>query len=267
MEHELLLVFLDSVQVNINVGKVTIKASESIPENEEIRGVCRLDVVQDEVTIINETHVLKTEHQDAAENLIDERGSEKASCEVLTMEEAQRNEADTGRIVDFTEKRGINGDVAKGVMPSGEADSDMRIVVSVALKSGVIRQTHGREKHCSVAGTKATLNEECQNRSIRDEIRKKNRRGYNRKRKKASTYREKDLVAIKRTQQGPGLKLANKYLGPYEIKVLRNNRYVVRKVGDHEGLWETSTAADYIKPWASKIDNPLDKEGVTRIEL
>jgi hypothetical protein len=112
------------------------------------------------------------------------------------MEEAQRDEADTGRIVDFTEKQGINGDVAKSVMPSGEADSDIRIVVPVALKPGVIRQTHGRKKHYSVAGTKASLNEECQNRSIRDKIKKKNRREYNRKRKKASTYREKDLVAI-----------------------------------------------------------------------
>jgi hypothetical protein len=65
---------------------------------------------------------------------------------------------------------------------------------------------------------------------------KKNRREYNRKRKKASTYREKDLVAIKRTQQGPGLKLANKYLDPYEIvRILRNNRYIIRKVGDHKG--------------------------------
>jgi hypothetical protein len=84
---------------------------------------------------------------------------------------------------------------------------------------------------------------------------------YNRKRKKASIYREKDLVAIKHTQQEPGLKLANKYLRPYEIvKILYNNRYIVRKVSDHEGPWETSTAADYIKPWASEIDSPLDKE-------
>jgi len=92
-------------------------------------------------------------------------------------------------------------------------------------------------------------------------IQEENRRRFNRKRKEASTYRENDLVAIKRMQQGPGLKLASKYLGPYEIaKVLRNNRYVVRKVGDHEGPWETSTAADYVKPWASEIDNPLDGE-------
>jgi len=56
------------------------------------------------------------------------------------------------------------------------------------------------------------------------------------------------------------MKLGSKYLGPYEIiKILRNNRYVVRKVG-HEGPWETSTAADYIKPWASESDNLLNDE-------
>jgi hypothetical protein len=144
-------------------------------------------------------------------------------------------------------------------MPSRD---DMRIVVPVSLKPRV-RQIHEREKHCSVAGTGALLVEECQNLSIRDEIRKKSRRGSSRKRRKekALTYRENDLVAIKRTQQGSGLKLTNKYLGPYEIvKVLRNNRYVVRKVGDHEGPWETSTTADYVKLWASEIDNPLDNE-------
>jgi len=41
---------------------------------------------------------------------------------------------------------------------------------------------------------------------------------------------------------------------------LRNNRYVVRKVDEHEDPWKTSTAADYVKPWASEIDNPLDNE-------
>jgi len=149
-------------------------------------------------------------------------------------------------------------------MPCREVDNDMRIVVPVvivvSLKPRVIRQTHEREKHCSVAGTGALLDDECQNLSIRDELRKKSRRVSSRKRRKekALTYRENDLVAIKRTQQEPGLKLANKYLGI--VKVLRNNRYVVRKVGDHDGPWETSTAADYVKPWAREIDNPLDNE-------
>lgn len=68
------------------------------------------------------------------------------------------------------------------------------------------------------------------------QIQEENRRGYNRKRKKARVYNEGDIVAIKRMQQGPGLKFAAKYLGPYKIsKVLRNARYLVQKMGDHEG--------------------------------
>lgn len=44
-------------------------------------------------------------------------------------------------------------------------------------------------------------------------------------------YAENDLVAIKRTQLGPGFQLANKYLGPYSVvKVLRNDWYLVQKV-------------------------------------
>jgi len=39
-------------------------------------------------------------------------------------------------------------------------------------------------------------------------------------------------VAIRRTQQGPGLKLAHKYFGV--IKALRNDRYILRKVGEHK---------------------------------
>jgi len=177
MERELLLGtdFLNSVQVKMNAGEIIIEASESIPEDEEIREVRQLDVVPDEVNSIDETHVLNTEYRDTTESLVDERKSEKASCEleVLAIEEAQRDEADSERIFDFTEKRGIDGDVAKGVMPSREVDNDMRIVVPVSLKPRIIRQTHEREEHCSVAGTGALLDEECQNPSIRDEIRKK----------------------------------------------------------------------------------------------
>jgi len=67
-------------------------------------------------------------------------------------------------------------------------------------------------------------------------------------------------VAIRRTQQGPGLKLAHKYLGPYEVtKALRNDRYILRKVGEHEGPYQTSSAADFMKPW---IDEDSDGEGL-----
>lgn len=81
-------------------------------------------------------------------------------------------------------------------------------------------------------------------------IQEENQRNYNKRRKTAKIYREGDLVAIKRTQQGPGLKFASKYLGPYEItRVLRNDRYAVRKVGEHEGPMETATSVDYMKFW------------------
>ncbi|GFV06806.1 retrovirus-related Pol polyprotein from transposon 17.6 [Trichonephila clavipes] len=40
---------------------------------------------------------------------------------------------------------------------------------------------------------------------------------HNRRRKKASLYKEGDLVAIQRTQFGAGLKLRPKFLGPYKI--------------------------------------------------
>lgn len=88
-----------------------------------------------------------------------------------------------------------------------------------------------------------------------------NRKTYNRKRKDARSYREGDLVAIKRVQQGPGLKLANKYLRPYSVsKVMRNNRYIVQRVGEHEGPFQTSTAADHMKPWSDTNNDMSDSE-------
>lgn len=82
------------------------------------------------------------------------------------------------------------------------------------------------------------------------EIQKENLKGFNKKRKTALEYTEGDLVAIKRTQFGLGLKFSNKFLGPYRItKIMRNHRYTVAKVGEHEGPQETSTSADYMKPW------------------
>jgi hypothetical protein len=67
---------------------------------------------------IDETHVLNIEYQDATESLVNERKSEKASCEleVLAVKETQRDEADNERIFDLTEKRGIDVDVARVII-------------------------------------------------------------------------------------------------------------------------------------------------------
>lgn len=81
-------------------------------------------------------------------------------------------------------------------------------------------------------------------------IQRENKQTFNKNRVAALKYRDNELVAIKRTQMGPGLKFANKYLGPYRvIQVLRNDRYVVQREGEHEGPLKTSTAADCMKPW------------------
>ena len=81
-----------------------------------------------------------------------------------------------------------------------------------------------------------------------EELQTRNRQTFNKRRKKATIYKTGDLVAIERTQGGPGLKLHSKFLGPYRVvKVLRNDRYVVQREGEHEGPRTTSTAADHMK--------------------
>jgi hypothetical protein len=87
MEHELLIGadFLNSVQIKMNAGEITINASESIPEDEEIREVCQLDVVPDEVNSIDVMHVSNTEHRDAIKGLVDEYKPQKTQETKLKM--------------------------------------------------------------------------------------------------------------------------------------------------------------------------------------
>ncbi|GFU93010.1 transposon Tf2-9 polyprotein [Trichonephila clavipes] len=75
-----------------------------------------------------------------------------------------------------------------------------------------------------------------------------NRKTYNRRRKKASLYKESDLVAMQMTQFGAGLKLRPKFLGPYKVtKVNSKDRYEVEKIGQHEGPNSTTTSTDLMK--------------------
>ncbi|CAK1590836.1 unnamed protein product [Parnassius mnemosyne] len=93
----------------------------------------------------------------------------------------------------------------------------------------------------------------------RDQIQKiqeENRNTYNKKRKQSSQYEVGDLVTIKRTQFGPGLKLKAKFFGPYKVvKVKRNDRYdVVKLYQDTEGPNSTATSADFMKRWPEEDD-------------
>lgn len=90
-------------------------------------------------------------------------------------------------------------------------------------------------------------------------IQQENQRQFNKYRKIPTLYVLGDLVAIERTQMEKGLKVRPKMLGPYEvIKVNRNDRYQVRKVGMQEGPIQTSTSADKMKRWASDLSYTED---------
>lgn len=84
-------------------------------------------------------------------------------------------------------------------------------------------------------------------------LQEENKQAFDKKRKKEKTYNINDLVAIKRTQYGVGLKLKGKYLGPYKVVRVKNHgRYEVEKVGDGEGPMRTSTVAEFMKDFGSK---------------
>ncbi|KYN05843.1 hypothetical protein ALC62_03225 [Cyphomyrmex costatus] len=92
-------------------------------------------------------------------------------------------------------------------------------------------------------------------------IQDENRRTFNKKRKEPRKYVDGDMVAIKRTQSGLGLKFRSKFLGPYQVvHTMRNDRYVVEKIGDQEGPQRTSTAADFMKPWLPHSTTDSEEE-------
>ncbi|XP_070075626.1 uncharacterized protein [Drosophila takahashii] len=87
-------------------------------------------------------------------------------------------------------------------------------------------------------------------------LQEENRRTFDSKRKDEKLYKVNDLVAIRRTQYGVGLKLKGKYLGPYKVvKVHKHGRYDVEKVGDSEGPLKTSTVAEFMKEFGANTQS------------
>lgn len=77
-----------------------------------------------------------------------------------------------------------------------------------------------------------------------------NAQQFNKKRKAATLYILDELVAIERVRPVKGGKFHPQMLGPYRVvRVLRNDRYEVEKVGLGEGPIRTSVPADRMKPW------------------
>lgn len=86
------------------------------------------------------------------------------------------------------------------------------------------------------------------------QVQDENKRTYNLRRKPHIPFKLNDLVAIKRTQLGPGLKLKPKYLGPYKItKVKGNDTYDVQKCAFFDGPVKTNTCAEFLKHWTDAV--------------
>ena len=84
-------------------------------------------------------------------------------------------------------------------------------------------------------------------------MQEENRKTYSKHRKVAKMCNVGDYVAIKRTQFGTGQKFVPDFIGAYEVtKVGRFNRYNVKRIADGDGPRVTTTAADYMKPWANE---------------
>ncbi|GFX84362.1 uncharacterized protein TNCV_4134721 [Trichonephila clavipes] len=133
------------------------------------------------------------------------------------------------------------------------------IVTPKAMQAELIKLIH-ENGHFSVGKAEEIVKQEFFIPNLTNVVKKKrckknietlqseNRKTYNRRRKKASLYKEGDLVAIQRTQFGAGLKLRPKFLGPYKVtKVNSKDRYEVEKVGQHDGPNSTTTSADLMK--------------------
>lgn len=77
-----------------------------------------------------------------------------------------------------------------------------------------------------------------------EKVQQENKKRYKQKRlrKAANKYHLDELVAIKCTQLGPGVKLRPKYLESYHIiKVKSNDIYDVEKIADAEKPCRTTT--------------------------
>ncbi|GFT20911.1 retrovirus-related Pol polyprotein from transposon gypsy [Trichonephila clavipes] len=87
-------------------------------------------------------------------------------------------------------------------------------------------------------------------------VQDENRRTYNLRCRQAHKYQLHDLVAIKRTDFGPGLKLKQKYRGPYKVtKVKYNDTYDVEKCDFVDGPSKTSTCAEFMKLWPNQTNS------------
>ena len=89
-------------------------------------------------------------------------------------------------------------------------------------------------------------------------IQKENEKQHNKKCNIPQQYNIGDLVMIRRTQFGTGMKLKPHFLGPYKvITIIGDERYEVEKECDSEGPQHTTSSADNMKLWVAVETNAI----------
>jgi len=85
--------------------------------------------------------------------------------------------------------------------------------------------------------------------TAREHIKKvqdENKKAFDLKQKQERVYQLNDLVAIKRTQYGVGLKLKGMFFGSYKIVAVKDH--------GSDGPFKTSTVSEYMKPWSGSFE-------------
>ncbi|GBM66221.1 Transposon Ty3-I Gag-Pol polyprotein [Araneus ventricosus] len=145
------------------------------------------------------------------------------------------------RILNSTYQRSINltpSELLVGVKMRDKTDLKIRELIKEEIRS-------------NFQESRANLRKDAKQQILKEQ--ESNRKTYNLRRKPPNKYKINDIVAIKRTQHGPGLKFKSKFLGPYKItKIKPNDTYDVKKIGFVEGPVHTSTSAEYLKPWSDE---------------
>lgn len=136
------------------------------------------------------------------------------------------------------------------------------LLVGVKMKSKEdikVKEVLEAEMQSSFVDSRSELRDIAKQQIVR--IQKENKKTYDLRRRQPRKYNGGDLVAIKRTQHGPGLKLKPKFLGPYRVtRVKGSDTYDVQKSGYHEGPVITSSCAEYMKPWVDHQSSGSDDE-------
>lgn len=85
-----------------------------------------------------------------------------------------------------------------------------------------------------------------------EKVQAENKKTFNKHRKEAHQYKIGDIVAIKRTQFGTGMKLRPRFLGPYKVtSAIGQERFAVTKIEQQEGPKNTKTCSEYMKLWTA----------------